>query len=214
VISAIPIVGNDLVTWIWGGPSVSQPTLNRFFSLHFLLPMIITVVVIIHLMLLHEKGSSNPSNVQTRVDKVKFNPLLSVKDTIPAILIIALMIVITSNTPNVLGDVENFNPANPLVAPIHIQPEWYFLFAYVILRSIPSKLGGVIALAISILILSVIVIRKNKTSKFKLRKKVKFWFLISVIVILTWIGAKTVESPFEGIGQFYTIFYFSTVMLI
>lgn len=214
VISAIPVVGNDLVTWIWGGPSVSQPTLNRFFSLHFLLPILITVTVIVHLILLHEKGSSNPSNVQTRIDKVKFNPLLTVKDIIPAILIMLIIVLINSNLPNLLGDVENFNPANPLVAPIHIQPEWYFLFAYVILRSIPSKLGGVIALVMSILILSVIVIRKNKSSKFKVTKKTKFWFLISVITILTWIGAKTVESPFEGIGQFYTIFYFSTVVLI
>lgn len=214
VISAIPIVGNDLVTWIWGGPSVSQPTLNRFFSLHFILPIIITVIVIVHLVLLHEKGSSNPSNTQTNADKVKFNPILTVKDTIPAILIIVLIVLMTSNAPNALGDVENFNPANPLVAPIHIQPEWYFLFAYVILRSIPSKLGGVIALVISILIISIIVVSKNKSSKFKTTKKVKFWFLVSVIVILTWIGAKTVERPFEGIGQFYTVFYFTTVAML
>lgn len=214
VISAVPIVGNDLVTWIWGGPSVSQPTLNRFFSLHFILPIVITVIVIIHLILLHEKGSSNPSNTHTNVDKVKFNPSFSVKDVIPAILIIIFIRLMTSNTPNILGDVENFNPANPLVAPIHIQPEWYFLFAYVILRSIPSKLGGVIALVMSILILSVMVINKNKSSKFKTTKKIKFWFLISVIVILTWIGAKTVERPFEGIGQFYTIFYFLTIIRV
>ena len=213
VLSAIPIVGNDLVTWIWGGPSVSQPTLNRFFSLHFLLPIIITVLVLVHLILLHEKGSSNPSNVHTNVDKIKFNPLFSVKDTIPAIVIMALMLLITSNAPNALGDVENFNPANPLVAPIHIQPEWYFLFAYVVLRSIPSKLGGVIALVISILILMIIVTKKRKSSKFKITKKIKFWFLISVILILTWIGAKTVETPFEGIGQIYTVLYFSTIIL-
>jgi len=214
VLSAIPIVGNELVTWIWGGPSVSQPTLNRFFSLHFLLPMIIMALVITHLILLHERGSSNPSNSQTSTDKIKFNPLFSVKDTTPIILIILFIVILASNDPNILGDVENFNPANPLVAPIHIQPEWYFLFAYVILRSIPSKLGGVVALTISLIILFIIITKKRKSTKFKSTNKIKFWSLISVILILTWIGAKTVESPYEGIGQIYTILYFSLILLI
>jgi ubiquinol-cytochrome c reductase cytochrome b subunit len=214
VLTAIPLVGNELVTWIWGGPSVSQPTLNRFLSLHFLLPIIITVLVLIHLILLHEKGSSNPSNSYTNVDKVKFNPNFSLKDSVPIVLIILFISLLNSNSPNILGDVENFNPANPLIAPVHIQPEWYFLFAYVILRSIPSKLGGVIALRASILILIIIVTKKGKTTKFKIQKKMKFWIFISVIVILTWIGTKTVESPFEGIGQVYTLIYFSTILII
>ena len=214
VLSAIPIVGNDLVTWIWGGPSVSQPTLNRFFSIHFILPILILVLVLTHLILLHENGSSNPTNTKTNIDKIKFNPLFFVKDTIPALIIILLIILMISNTPNMLRDVENFNPANPLVAPIHIQPEWYFLFAYVILRSIPSKLGGVTALLASILILSIIVTKKRKSSKFKRTKKQKFWLLISVIIILTWIGAKPVEKPFEGIGQIYTILYFLSVLIL
>ncbi len=214
VLSAIPIVGNDLVTWIWGGPSVSQPTLNRFFSLHFLLPIIISVIVIIHLILLHEKGSSNPSGIMSNTDKIKFNPLFSLKDSIPIITIMFFIIIIISNIPNILGDVENFNQANPLIAPLHIQPEWYFLFAYVILRSIPSKLGGVVALVLSILIIRILVVKKRKTSKFSIFKKSKFWFFISIIFILTWIGAKTVESPFEGIGQIYTILYFFVVLLL
>jgi ubiquinol-cytochrome c reductase cytochrome b subunit len=208
VLSAIPIVGNDLVTWIWGGPSVSSPTLNRFFSLHFLLPLIIVVIVMIHLILLHEKGSSNPSGTLSITDKLKFNPLFSIKDTLPMFLIVILLISLISINPNILGDVENFNTANPLNAPLHIQPEWYFLFAYVILRSIPSKLGGVISLVISILILLILVFSKSKSSKFDPLKKIKIWFLISIIFLLTWIGAKPVERPFEGIGQFYTVFYF------
>lgn len=212
VLSAIPIVGNDLVTWIWGGPSVSQPTLNRFFSLHFILPMLIAALVLSHLILLHEKGSSNPSNSQTQLDKIKFNPLLSIKDLSPIILISISLMVIISNYPNLFGDVENFNPANPLVAPIHIQPEWYFLFAYVLLRSIPSKLGGVVALAGSILILFALIVKKTRSTKFKPHKKIKFWILVSIIIVLTWIGAKTVESPFEGIGQIYTILYFSSIL--
>lgn len=214
VLSAIPIVGNDLVIWIWGGPSVSQPTLNRFFSLHFILPILIAAIVIIHLILLHEKGSSNPTNTHTNIDKIKFSPLLSLKDTLPAFIIIMIIITLISNTPNLLGDVENFNPANPLVAPLHIQPEWYFLFAYVILRSIPSKLGGVIALGTSVLIVVIFITKKSITTKFIPKKKIIFWILISIIVVLTWIGAKTVEHPFESIGQIYTVLYFRTILLI
>lgn len=214
VLSAIPIVGNDLVTWIWGGPSVSRPTLNRFFSLHFLLPFIIVALAGIHLILLHEKGSSNSSNTLTTSDKVKFNPLFSLKDVLPIIVIRILLITLISTNPNLLGDVENYNTANPLNAPLHIQPEWYFLFAYVILRSIPSKLGGVVALAISILILSVLIINKTKPTKFSPTKKIKVWFLLSIILILTWIGAKPVESPYEGIGQIYSTLYFALIVTL
>jgi ubiquinol-cytochrome c reductase cytochrome b subunit len=214
VLSAIPLVGNDLVVWIWGGPSVSQPTLNRFFSLHFLLPIVLIVIIIIHLMLLHEKGSSNPNNTKTNTDKIKFHPSFSVKDILPGTLISILFILIISNTPNLLGDVENFNPANPLVTPVHIQPEWYFLFAYVILRSIPSKLGGVVALAASIIVLAILVVKKNVRTKFNPTKKTMFWLFSSTVLILTWIGAKTVERPFEGIGQIYTIIYFISINLI
>ena len=214
VLSAIPIVGNEIVTWIWGGPSVSNPTLNRFFSLHFLIPIIITVIVLVHLILLHEKGSSNPTNIKTKLDKIKFNPKFSIKDSMPLTVIVIIIITIASNFPDALGDVENFNTANPLVAPVHIQPEWYFLCAYVVLRSLPSKLGGVVALVLSILIISVLVIRKRKSTKFTPTKKIKFWFLVSVIIILTWIGAKSVERPFEGIGQIYTVLYFLTIVAI
>jgi len=175
---------------------------------------LISVIVLFHLILLHEKGSSNPSSLITNFDKVKFNPIFSLKDSLPLFIIITMIILINCNFPNLLGDVENFNQANPLIAPIHIQPEWYFLFAYVILRSIPSKLGGVVALVLSILIIFILILKKNKTSKFNINKKVKFWFFVSIIIILTWIGAKTVESPFEGIGQVYTGFYFLTVLFL
>jgi len=153
---------------------VSQPTLNRFFSLHFLLPLVILGFIIIHLMMLHEIGSSNPSTRKTNLDKVKFHPLYSLKDSIPSIATAVLILAIVSNTPNLLGDVENFNTANPLVAPVHIQPEWYFLFAYVVLRSIPSKLGGVLALVASILILVVLMPKKGERIKFKPQIKIKF----------------------------------------
>lgn len=162
--------------------------------------------------MLHEKGSSNPVNSYRNIDKIKFNPMFLVKDLIPITVIRITIMFINSNMPNILGDVENFNPANPLVAPLHIQPEWYFLFAYVILRSVPSKLGGVIALVASVLIISILVIKKSKSNKFITTKKIKYWIFVSTIVILTWIGTKTVESPYEGIGQIYTIVYFSIVI--
>lgn len=214
VLSAIPLIGTDVTTWIWGGPAVSQPTLNRFFSLHFLIPIVIVVLIIIHLIMLHEKGSSNQNNTKTIIDKIKFHPIFSVKDLTPNILIALLIIIIVSNYPNILGDTENFIPANPLVTPVHIQPEWYFLFAYVILRSIPSKLGGVVALAISILILTVLSTKKNKRTKFSPLNKNKFWIMVRTVIILTWIGAKPVERPYEGIGQVYTAMYFAIIMLI
>jgi len=130
---------------------------------------------LIHLIILHEKGSSNPTNTITKIDKIKFNPIFSLKDILPIITIIITIIIIISNYPNIFGDVENFSPANPIVAPLHIQPEWYFLFAYVILRSIPSKLGGVLALGISILILTVIIKTKKKNNKIQNLNKNKIF---------------------------------------
>jgi ubiquinol-cytochrome c reductase cytochrome b subunit len=136
--------------------------------------MVMMVLILIHLILLHEKGSSNPNNTKTETDKIKFHPSFSVKDLLPGTLISIIFILIISNTPNLLGDVENFNPANPIVTPVHIQPEWYFLFAYVILRSIPSKLGGVVALTASIIILAILVIKKNIRTKFNPIIKILF----------------------------------------
>jgi len=173
-LSAIPFLGIDITRWIWGGPSISQPSLKRFFSLHFLLPLIIAVVILVHLVFLHEKGSSSPLGIERNKEKLKFHSLFLVKDLTPMVLAIFLVIVILSNFPNLLGDVENFSPANPLVAPAHIQPEWYFLFAYVILRSIPSKVGGVLALCISILILLIFIPKKSFSFKFLPIKKIMF----------------------------------------
>jgi len=213
VISAIPLIGQDLVTWVWGGPSVSQPTLNRFFSLHFIIPIVIIVIIVIHLIILHEKGSSIPTNIVRNIDKIKFNPIFTIKDILPTMLTMFILSIIVINFPNLLGDVENFRPANPLITPVHIQPEWYFLFAYVILRSIPSKLGGVVALVASILILAIPIIKKNKTTKFSITKKIKFWIIVTTVLILTWIGTKSVEKPYETIGQIYTILYFSFIVI-
>jgi ubiquinol-cytochrome c reductase cytochrome b subunit len=212
--SAIPMVGRDLVQWLWGNFSVSQPTLNRFFSLHFMTPMAIAALAITHLIALHQTGSSNPTGSYTNSDKIKFHPYFRIKDLNPLIWISIAIIIMISKKPDLLGDVENINPANPLVTPVHIQPEWYFLFAYAILRSVPSKLGGVVALAISVIFLIVLTTKNSKSRKFYPPKKIKFWTLIAVTILLTWIGANPVEPPYEKIGQLLRATYFGTLTII
>lgn len=215
IISAIPYLGPQVTTWVWGNFSVSQPTLNRFFSFHFILPFIITALVIVHLILLHKPGSSNPIGLNTDFDKIKFFPYFLVKDSTPLILSIILMMIVVCLNPNILGDVENFSPARRTSTPTHIQPEWYFLFAYAILRAIPSKLGGVCAIAGSILVLLILCFIKRKfNKKFNPIKKVIFWIFVSNVILLTWIGANPVEYPYINIGIFITISYFLLILLI
>jgi len=153
LLSAAPYVGQTLVEWIWGGFSVNNATLTRFFSLHYLFPFIIIALIIIHLVFLHEQKSSNPMGIQISIDKIPFHPYFSNKDITRAVIFIFFLVLLNKLFPYSLIDPENFTPANPLVTPTHIQPEWYFLFAYAILRSIPRKLGGVLGLLISILII-------------------------------------------------------------
>ena len=215
IISAIPYVGTSITQWIWGNFSVSQPTLNRFFSLHFLIPLAIIFLVIIHLLLLHKPGSSNPIGTNPDFDKTKFFPYFLVKDSNPLLLLIILIIVVLIINPNILGDVENFNLASPTSTPTHIQPEWYFLFAYAILRSIPSKLGGVIAIIIRILCLIIPCFKNRKINKkFSPQKKYIIWIFIINIILLTWIGGNPVERPFTSIGILSTSFYFLIIFII
>lgn len=211
LLSAIPYVGDIIVQWVWGGFAVDNATLNRFFTFHFLIPFIIAAVVIIHFLFLHQTGSNNPLGIKIEGDKIPFHPYFSIKDLVGFLIMLLILISITLLTPNLLGDPENFNAANPLVTPVHIQPEWYFLFAYAILRSIPNKLGGVIALLLSILILVIMPFwhqRNFRGLAFYPLNKILFWFLIRVVFVLTWIGAKPVEEPYVLIGQIYTILYF------
>jgi ubiquinol-cytochrome c reductase cytochrome b subunit len=211
LISAIPYLGNTLVQWIWGGFAVDNATLTRFFTFHFILPFIIFAFIIIHLLYLHQTGSRNPIGSNRNIDKIPFHPYFTFKDILGIIIILFLLIFLTLSNPYLLGDPDNFTPANPLVTPIHIQPEWYFLFAYAILRSIPNKLGGVIALVISIAILYILpFINKKKflTSQFYPLNKFLFWSLVSIIILLTWIGARPVEDPYILTGQVLTIVYF------
>jgi len=215
LLSAIPYLGNFLVQWIWGGFAVDNATLTRFFTIHFLLPFITASIVLIHLLFLHQTGSNNPIGINSNYFKISFHPFYSYKDLIGTILLLWSLVIICFISPYSLGDVENFLPANPLVTPIHIQPEWYFLFAYAILRSIPNKLGGVICLTLSIailLILPYLALPKIPRTSNILPLQVIFWSFIVLVFLLTWIGARPVETPYIFTGQILTILYFLTFL--
>ncbi len=214
--SAIPYIGEELVNWIWGGFAVDNPTLVRFFSLHFLLPFIVAALRAVHLLFLHQTGRNNPLGLRRNFDKVRFHPYFRTKDLFGGFFLITFLFLICFWYPWILGDPENFIPANPLVTPVHIQPEWYFLIAYAILRSIPNKLGGVVALAISILILLIcpFLPRSNfRGFQFYPINKIYFWFHVNVVILLTWIGARPVEDPYVIIGQFFSFLYFAEYLV-
>nr|AKM70288.1 cytochrome b [Cethosia biblis] len=212
LLSAIPYLGTMLVNWIWGGFAVDNATLTRFYTFHFLFPFIILMLTMIHLLFLHQTGSNNPLGMNSNLDKIPFHPFFTFKDLIGFIILIFILTMLTLVNPYLLGDPDNFIPANPLVTPIHIQPEWYFLFAYAILRSIPNKLGGVIALVMSILILMILPFSFNKKIQgiqFYPINQFFFWSMIVTIFLLTWIGARPVEAPYILTGQLLTLIYFS-----
>lgn len=216
-VSAIPYIGDDIVQWIWGGFSVSNATLNRFFSLHYLFPFILALLAVIHIVLLHEHGSNSPIGINPNSDKVPFHSYFSSKDVYGFVLLFILLSFLVFYVPNYLGDPENYIKANPLVTPVHIMPEWYFLFAYAILRAIPNKLGGVIALVLSVLILAVLPYVHTSYIKglsFRPLGKVFYWFFMVNFVLLTWIGSKPVEDPYIFIGQLSSIFYFSYFLVL
>nr|YP_010354138.1 cytochrome b [Penicillifera tamsi]UOG84796.1 cytochrome b [Penicillifera tamsi] len=216
LLSAIPYLGTMLVNWIWGGFAVDNATLTRFYTFHFLLPFIILMLTMIHLLFLHQTGSNNPLGVNSNLDKIPFHPFFIYKDLIGFIILIMILTLLTLINPYLLGDPDNFTPANPLVTPVHIQPEWYFLFAYAILRSIPNKLGGVIALLMSILILIILPFTFNKKMQgiqFYPINQIIFWFFLMITILLTWIGARPVEDPYIITGQLLTLFYFAYFLL-
>nr|YP_010021584.1 cytochrome b [Neoasterolepisma foreli]QOL10512.1 cytochrome b [Neoasterolepisma foreli] len=216
LLSAVPYLGTMLVQWIWGGFAVDNATLTRFFAFHFLLPFILAAMSMVHLLFLHQTGSNNPLGINTNTDKIPFHPYFSLKDMVGFMLTIMMLMHLSLMFPTLLGDPENFTPANPLVTPVHIQPEWYFLFAYAILRSIPNKLGGVLALVLSIMIL--LIMPFNHKSNFRGLQfypinQFLFWTLLATTILLTWIGARPVEDPYIMTGQLLTIIYFSYFLL-
>nr|YP_009485654.1 cytochrome b [Velinus nodipes]AVZ00790.1 cytochrome b [Velinus nodipes] len=211
LLSAIPYLGDTLVKWLWGGFAVDNATLTRFFTLHFLLPFILAAMTMIHLLFLHQTGSNNPMGLKTGLDKIPFHPYFSIKDLAGMSITLMMFLSLTLLEPRLLGDPENYIPASPMVTPVHIQPEWYFLFAYAILRSIPNKLGGVIAMVASIAIIAVLPFtNKNKFQglTFYPLNQILFWSFVSIMLMLTWIGAKPVEDPFILTGQILTGLYF------
>nr|ACF94335.1 cytochrome b [Naja atra] len=216
LLTAIPYLGITLTTWLWGEFSINDPTLTRFFALHFILPFIIISLSSVHIILLHSEGSNNPLGTNSDIDKIPFHPYHSYKDMLMITSMITLLLIILSFSPNLLNDPENFSKANPLVTPQHIKPEWYFLFAYGILRSIPNKLGGTLALLLSVLILTTAPFTHTSHARsmmFRPLSQILFWTLIATFVTITWTASKPVEPPFITISQTTSIFYFSFFIL-
>jgi ubiquinol-cytochrome c reductase cytochrome b subunit len=233
--SAIPFIGNDVVIWLWGGFSVDNATLNRFFSLHYLLPFIMLGLIFLHIVFLHEVGSNNPLGTLnwnlkkstpftnklfdklTYLDVISFSPYLLIKDLLGLIFFLLCLIYFIFYIPNYLGHSDNYIAANPLVTPAHIVPEWYFLPFFAILRSVPDKLLGVILLLLSILVLLIIPFLPYKiiySNQFKIIHKLFFWIFIFNFIALGWIGSQAIESPTYEIGQLCTLYYFLYFLLI
>nr|YP_337847.1 cytochrome b [Gonodactylus chiragra]ABA18059.1 cytochrome b [Gonodactylus chiragra] len=211
LLSAIPYIGTDLVQWVWGGFAVDNATLTRFFTFHFLFPFIVAAATMVHILFLHQTGSSNPLGLVSNIDKVPFHPYFTFKDIVGFVFMLMALILLSLFDPYLLGDPENFIPANPMSTPLHIQPEWYFLFAYAILRSIPNKLGGVIALVASIAILFIMPFTQKANFRglsFYPINQVMFWSMVVIVILLTWIGARPVEEPYVLTGQILTVLYF------
>lgn len=215
--SAVPIIGKTIVEWLWGGFSVNNPTLNRFLSLHYLLPFIIVSLTIVHLSLLHKDGSNNPLGININIETIPFYPYFYVKDLFAFFVFLIVFSLFVFFAPNLLGHPDNYIVANSLVTPSHIVPEWYFLPFYAILRSIPNKLGGVISMIAAILVLLLlpfINFSYVRSAKFRPLYALLYWFLVSDFLILGWIGQKPVENPYIDVGFNCTLFYFIIILIL
>jgi ubiquinol-cytochrome c reductase cytochrome b subunit len=223
--SAIPFgIGDWIVTLLWGGFSVDNPTLNRFFSLHYLLPFVIVAVVMLHLVALHRFGSNNPLGIDAKgpQDKIPFHPYYTVKDAFGLAVLFLVYAAFLFFAPNFFGEPDNYIPANPLVTPPHIVPEWYFLPYYAILRSIPNKLLGVIAMFSSILVLFILPWLDRspvRSATFRPIYKWLFWVFLFACVVLGWVGAHRPDDEFHGIpmvviGRICTLYYFVHFLIL
>lgn len=217
LLSAIPWIGGDLVEFIWGGFSVSNATLNRFFSLHFVLPFIIAALVIMHMIALHEHGSSNPLGVTGNADRLPIAPYFLFKDLVTLFIFFTVLAIIVMYAPNIMGHSDNYIPANAIQTPPSIVPEWYLLPFYAILRSIPNKLIGVIAIFASLLILlamPIIDVSRVRGSQFRPLNRFIFWILVSDFLVLTYLGSQHVEAPYIIVGQIATGLYFAWFLVL
>jgi len=215
--SAIPVVGDEITHWLWGGFSVDNATLNRFFSLHYLLPFIIAGATIVHLAALHQYGSNNPLGCLGTVDKVPFYPYFYVKDLVGWVAFALFFSFFVYFYPNALGHPDNYIPANPMSTPAHIVPEWYFLPVYAILRSIPNKLGGVAAIGLvfaCLLALPFLNTSPIRSSSFRPLHRKFFWMLVADSVLLGWIGCQPVEDPYVAIGQIASVVFFLYFLVV
>jgi len=215
--SAIPGIGKNIVDWLWGGFSVDNPTLNRFFSLHFFLPFIIAGLSCVHLILLHQYGSGNPLGFYVKSENIPFYPYYYVKDLFGVFALLFVFSIFIYYYPNILGHPDNYIPANPMKTPLHIVPEWYFLPFYAILRSIPNKIGGVIAMAGSLLILLLLPFINTsqiRSTAFRPIYKVAYWLLVVSFLILGWVGQMPVDYPFTEIGIIAMIYYFGFFLIL
>lgn len=217
LLSAIPFIGEDIVTWVWGGFSVNNATLNRFFSLHYLLPFVLAALSMLHIIFLHEDGSNNPLGTDGNIDKIPFHPYFTFKDLLGVAVFATFFSIFVFFLPDALGHPDNYIPANPMQTPPHIVPEWYFLFAYAILRSIPHKLGGVLALFGSLLVLLTLPFTMTsyvRSNQFRPINKLLFWFLVGDFFLLTILGQCPVETPYIEVGQICTVFYFAYFLIL
>jgi len=217
LITAVPLVGKAIVEWLWGGFTVSNATLNRFYSLHFLLPFVIAGLSLVHLALLHKDGSNNPLGIDSAVDKVPFYPYFVLKDLFALSIYLLAFGTLVYFYPNLLGHPDNYIPADPLHTPAHIVPEWYFLPFYAILRSIPNKLGGVLAMFGSLLILLLIPFINTseiRSTTFRPIFKIFYWLLVADFLILGWVGQKPVNDQYVFTGQVATVFYFAFFLVL
>ena len=211
LLSAIPVFGQDLVELIWGGFSVSNATLNRFFSLHYLLPFLLAALAIAHVLALHTHGSNNPNGIGSTTDRIAMHPYFTFKDLVTIFLFFLVLSILVFYYPNLLGHSDNYIPANPMQTPASIVPEWYLLPFYAILRSIPNKLLGVIAMFGSLLILLILPltdVSRIRGNQFRPAMKLFFWFFVIDFFILMWIGSQHPTTPYVEIGQISTAFYF------
>lgn len=215
--SAIPLVGDSITQWLWGGFSIDNATLNRFFSLHYLFPFLIAGASVVHIAALHQYGSNNPLGSFAEVNKIPFYPYLVLKDIVGLVSFLIFFVVFVYFYPNALGHPDNYIPANPMSTPAHIVPEWYFLPVYAILRSIPNKLGGVLAIGLvfaCLIALPFLHSSSIRSSSFRPLHKIFFWFLLADCLLLGWLGSQPVEEPYVFIGQLASFLFFVYFLVI